>query len=156
MTTPTIELSKTNTVEMATTSQNLPATVDKASSLVLVLQSWRPSPTQMALVIERCCDRIATDATIAERCGKSRGWLSEMRRDKTSTFARVYDSAMYDEETAVLVLAYYANRGALATLYRAVNGRPVQRAQVIAAQAVIDTATRRQRQREYDPLPALM
>jgi len=141
--------------ESETSLATIPVAEDKAGNLVATLQQWRPTPTQTAMLIERCCDRIATDAQIAERAGKSASLLTKLKARKDSVFARVYDSAMYDEETAVLVLAYYANRGALATLYRAVNGRPVQRAQVIAAQAIIDTATRRQRQREHDPLPSL-
>ena len=139
----------------ATTESTAPIQLSKADTLVAVLQQWRATPTQLKILVERSCDRLATDRQIAERVERSPAWLSVMRRDRDSTFSRLYEAALYDEETAVLLLAYLTHRGAHATLYRAVNGKPVQRAQIIAAQTVIEAATRRHQQREHDPLPSL-
>jgi hypothetical protein len=143
------------TTEIAIPPQSLPAELSKADALVAVMQGWHATPTQLKMLVERCCDRLATDREIAERTGRKANWLSYMRRQHDTPFSRLYEAALYDEETAVLLLAYLTHRGAHATLYRAVNGKPVQRAQVIAAQTVIEAATRRHQQREHDPLPSL-
>ena len=136
-------------------AQPQPIAASPAEALVSTLATWRAHPTKVRLLIERAKDRLASNAEVANRCGVSPRYLSQMRHAKDPVFGTLYAGALYDERVAVLLLAALTVRGAHATLYDAVNGTKVQRAQVIAAQTVIEAATRRHQQREHDPLPTL-
>ena len=136
-------------------AQPQPVALSPADTLVAALSNWHPHPTKVKVLIERAKDRLASNKEVATRAGIGLCHLSQMRHGSDATFAQLYEGAMYDERVAVLLLAALTIRGAHATLYDAVNGTKVQRAQVIAAQTVIEAATRRHQQREHDPLPSL-
>lgn len=129
---------------------------DTAANIVATLATWRPHPTKVRLLLERARDRLASEATIAGRVGIGRKTLSHYRHDpRDSVFRTLYPLVAHDERYAVLVLAALTMRGAHATLYDAVNGGRVSKAQISATQIVIDSADRRYKQRNQDPLPTI-
>jgi len=133
-----------NAIEVLPPVEAIPAAEQKALSLIDVMVSWQPHPTKVKLLIERARSRTATDGAIAEALGHRPATLSHIKA-KDELFRNLWKEVTYDEETAVLLLAYLTTRGAYATIYDAVNGGRPMRANVMAAQSVIELAERRRR-----------
>lgn len=132
------------------------ALVSRAEQLIAQLSAWRANPTCVSILIERARSRVARDTSIAQAAGITTTHLSRLKR-QDATFKELYEAATYDEETAALLLAYFTYRGAHATIYDAVNGGRVMRAQVQAAQSVIELAERRRRAASGpDPMKELL
>ena len=128
-----------------------------AVTLLETLGNWRPTPTAAKVLIERARDRLCQEQHIASRCGISPAHLAGLRR-RDKTLAMLYDEARDREEVAVLLLDYYSRRGAYRTIYDAVNGdNTIRRANVQAAQSVIELADRRRRAaRGPNPMSEMM
>ena len=122
----------------------LDVTQQKAFGLVEVMRQWRPHPTKVKLLIERARSRVCSDAATARTVGVHPNTVA-MHKRQDEVFRELWTEVTYDEETAVLLLAYLTTRGAYATIYDAVNGGKPMRANVIAAQSVIELAERRRR-----------
>ena len=133
-----------NAIEVLPPASAIPVVEQKALSLIDLFVSWRPHPTKVKLLIERARSRVATDSAIAEALGHRAATLSHIKQ-KDEVFRNLWLEVTYDEETAVLLLAYLTTRGAYATIYDAVNGGRPMRANVMAAQSVIELAERRRR-----------
>jgi len=134
-----------NAIEVLPPASAIPVVEQKALSLIDLFVSWRPHPTKVKLLIERARSRVATDSAIAEALGHRAATLSHIKQ-KDEVFRNLWLEVTYDEETAVLLLAYLTTRGAYATIYNAVNGDiTLRKANVTAAQSVIELAERRRR-----------
>jgi len=129
----------------------------QAVALLDTLTTWRPTPTAVKALIERARDRLCGEQEIAARCKITPTHLGRLR-GKDKTLADLYTQARDREEVAVLLLDYYSRRGAYRTIYDAVNGdNTIRRANVQAAQSVIELADRRRRAaRGPNPMSEMM
>ena len=133
------------TQELIPAPQAIPVAEQKAQDLVSIMAEWHPHPTKVKLLIERAASRILTDSAISISLGLHPNTASDYKR-KDGTLKYLWNAVQYDEEMAVLLLAYLTTRGAYATMFRAVTGdTTLRRANVQAAQSVIELAERRRR-----------
>jgi len=133
-----------NAIEVLPPATAVPVAEQRALDLIDLVSTWKAHPSKVKLLIERARTRTATDKAIAATLGLGPNAIGHHCR-KDETFHYLWNQVKYDEETAVLLLAYLTTRGAYATIYDAVNGGRPMRANVMAAQSVIELAERRRR-----------